>query len=213
MGFDFNYVTDPPNDETVNVQAQLNDNWSELDEKLTIYNQQPGDFGAFPIPIGAEILDPDPAHGNTGRVAAWNGSQWIRSLNHSSTWTGWQSVAIRSPAVNRSTLPVMANVNPVYRRVILRGGVTFDAAASAWPTGTTVEITTDVAIQPELAPIRGLCARQGATGAITTANGFASAVILIESKTTPNRTAISVRYQGDAGGGNFVMFDGISWWF
>jgi hypothetical protein len=210
LGFDFNYVTDPPDDENVNVQTQLNDNWSELDEKLTIYNQEPGDFGLHTIPIGAEILDPDPSHGNTGRVAAWNGSEWIRALNHASTWTGWQSVDIRSPAVNRANLPVLANVNPVARRVILRGGITFDGSASAWPTNTTVEITGDAAIQPELAPIHGLCARQGATGVNTT---FAGAVILIEPKTSPNRVAISVRYQGDSGGGNFVMLDGISWWF
>lgn len=210
MGFDFNYVTDPPNDELVNVQTQLNDNWMELDEKLTIYNQEPGDFGTNTIPIGAEIFDPDTVHGNTERIAAWNGSEWIRSLNHASAWTGWQAVGVRAPAVNRASLPVLANVNPIARRVILRGGITFDAAASAWPTNTNVEITDDTAIQADLAPVHGLCVRQGATGVNTT---FAGAVVLIEPKTTPNRVAISVRYQGDSGGGNFVMLDGIGWWF
>lgn len=212
--FDFNYVTDPPNDEFVDVNTQLNDNWDELDRKLTPFNQMPADFTGIDIPVGTEAFDPDPGHDDFERIAVWNGTNWVRCLNHVTPWTPWQLVRLREPIVERSGFTLKAKVNPISRRIVLMGGVLFDTDASAWPTDTTVEITADVSIQDVLAPVNGgVCVRQAATGQITTANGFASAVAIIEHKESPSRVAISVRYQGDAGGGNFVMFDGISWWY
>lgn len=211
--FDFNYVTDPPNDETVDEVTQLNDNWDELDLKLTPFNQSPADFTGITIPVGTEAFDPDVSHDDFDRIAVWTGSIWARSINHASVWTGWQSVQLRSPVVERPNFPVMANVNAVARRVVLMGGVLVDDVASAWPTNTSIEITSDTAIQANLAPVGGTSVQQGATGQITTANGFASANILIASESSPDRVAIRVRYQGDAGGGNFIMLDGISWWY
>jgi len=213
--FDFNYVTDPPNDETVDVETQLNNNWEEVDKKTTPFNQMPADFSGIgiPIPIGTEAFDPEHP-GSEHRIAAWNGTTWIRSLNHAAPWSGWQTMEIRSPVVIRTGFPVRARVDAIARRVVLSGGLYFNASQDPWPTGTTVEVTTDTAMGISLAPVNGgICCRQAAAGAITTTNGFASAVAIIETKTSPDRTALSIRYQGDAGGGNFVMLDGVSWWF
>lgn len=210
--FDFNYVTDPPNDETVDEVTQLNDNWQEVANKINPFNQSPADFTGITVPKGTEAFDPEHA-GSENRIAAWNGTTWIRSLNHGSAWNAWQLVPIRAPRVLRTGFPVAIRVNQVTRHVVLMGGVLFDAGSGAWTTNTTYEITTDAAIQQSLAPVGGLSYQQGATGMITTANGFASAVVEIKSATGPDRTAISVRYQGDAGGGNFIMLDGIEWWY
>jgi hypothetical protein len=88
-----------------------------------------------------------------------------------------------------------------------------NSAQDAWNTATTYEITTDDASQTDFAPVNGMHIQQSSAGAITTANGFASAVVTVEPKTGPNRTAVSVRYQGDAGGGNFITLDNIRWWY
>ncbi|MFE1145204.1 hypothetical protein [Streptomyces rochei] len=212
--FNFEYVTDPPNDETVDFQTQLNNNWQEVANKIEPFNQQPGSFGDIPVPVGTECFDPDPTHASWHRIAVWTGSIWARSLNHQSAWTDWQPITVRAPHVARPLYEPEAKVDAIARRVVLRGGVLFNAAADPWPTGTTYEITSDAAIQPELVPVNGgESIQQGATGQILTAGGFAGAIIYINRNLTPDRVSINVRYQGDAGGGNFVMLDGIEWWF
>lgn len=212
--FDFNYVTDPPNDEKVSVVDQLNDNWQELDDKLTVFNQLPANFGAFAVPIGTEAYDPDPAHAEPDRIAVWTGSIWARGISAATAWgQAWQTIAIRSPLVIRTGFPVKARINNVIRCIQLTGGVYVNATQDAWNTATTYEITTDTAIQSDLAPVNGMHIQQCAAGAITTANGFASSVVTIEPKTSPSRTSISVRYQGDAGGGNFISLDNVRWWY
>jgi len=212
--FNFNYVTDPPNDETVDYTTQLNANWQDVANKIEPFNHQPAEFGDIPVPIGTEAFDPE--HLESGhRIAVWTGSQWARSLNHISAWTTWQPIEIRAPRAIRPFYEPEARIDAISRRVVLRGGVQYNAAADPWPTGTTLEITSDLAIQSALAPVNdGESYSQGATGQIVTANGFASAIIWIHLETIPTpRVAISVRYQGDAGGGNFVMLDGIEWWY
>lgn len=211
--FNFNFVTDPPNDELVNVEAQINDNWEDVETKLLPFNQKPSDFGAIVKPKGTEAFRPTP--GFEHRISAWDGAEWRSSLAHSTSWGLWQTVLIRAPTVIRPNFPVVARVNAMLRKVEISGGVLFDGAASAWPTGTTVEITADTAIQTSFAPANAAkqAFQQVATGAITVANGFASAVAIVEQKAGPDRTAISVRYQGDAGGGNFIMLDGLGWYF
>lgn len=210
MYFDLNLVTDPPNDETVNYETQLNNNWEEIADKINRFNQSPGNFSGITIPKGTEALTTD----DPTRVGVWNGTQWCRSLNHNAAWTNWQALGLRSPRVARTNYAPMARVDTVARHIVLQGGVLYNAAADPWPTNTTVEITDDVSIQTALAPVNGgQSIQQGATGQITTANGFASAIISISTLTSPNRVAVSVRYQGDVGGGNFVMLDGIEWWY
>lgn len=213
--FDFTYVTDPPNDEKVSAADQLNANWQELDEKLTAFNQVPADFTGIAVPIGTEAYDPDPSHGEPNRIAVWTGSIWARGISAASSWSAqpWQTVSIRSPLVSRTGFPVKAKINTVLRCIELAGGVYVNSAQDAWNTATTYEITTDDAIQADFAPVNGMHIQQSSAGAITTANGFASAVVTVEPKTSPDRTSVSVRYQGDAGGGNFITLDNVRWWY
>lgn len=210
--FNFNYVTDPPNDETVNYSAQLNANWQEVADKIDPFNHQPAEFGAIDIPIGTEALDPT-AGGSDYRVGVWTGSQWAKGLNPIAAWTVWQNISIRAPRVARITYEPQVKIDTVARRIVLRGGVAFTDTNDAWPTTTTYEITTDTAIQAELAPVNGESIQEGAPGQILTANGYAGASVIIAKATNPDRTSISIRYRGDAGGGNFVMLDGIEWWY
>ena len=211
--FNFNYVTNPPADEFVDVDTQLNNNWTEVDNKLKPFNQKPSDFTGITIPKGTVAFNPTP--GSETRMAVWNGSTWKNSVSQSGNWSSWADLGIRSPTVIRSGFTPRWRFHTGLKKVELVGGVQFDGAASAWPTGSTIEITSDSALNTTYLPANTAQAsyRQGAVGQITTANGFASAVILIESKSSPSRTAVSVRYQGDAGGGNFIMLDGISWWY
>lgn len=207
--FVFNKVTDPPNDETVDAITQLNDNWQDVNDKLIGFNQSPNDITGPPIGIEAFAPVPDQA-----RIAAWDGAVWRLSINHSSIWGSWQAVTLRAPVVERTGFPVMARVDPIGRRVVFSGGVYFNAAQDAWPTGSDVEITDDTAIGVSLSPsTAGLSYYQAATSQVTTAGGFASANVRIQEVTGPDRVGLFVRFQGDAGGGNFVMLDGLTWWY
>ena len=210
--FNFNYVTDPPNDETVNNETQLNDNWELLDTKLQGWNQKPSNIVA-PIPVGTEALDPQHP-GDEYRIAVYDGTDWVRSLNHVTSWAAWSNLGLRSPTVERSGFTPRIRANPWKREVMLSGGVLFNVAADPWPTGSDVEITSDTAIQSSLAPVPGnrVC-YQAATSQVTGANTIATAIIIVSLKASPARVAIDIRFQGDAGGGNFVMLDGLKWWY
>lgn len=210
--FNFNYVTDPPNDELVNYQTQLNNNWTEVNNKIKGFNVLPTTL--VNPPVGTEAYFPEAPSTDNWRIAVYDGTAWRRAINHTSGFTAWLPITLRSPVVARPGFPPMAKLDLVNRRVILSGGVLYGAAAPAWPY-TTTEITDDLAFDSSVNPVNGgLSIQQGTTGPITTANGFSSAVVYAEALTTPApRVSIKVRYQGDAGGGNFVMLDGISWWF
>lgn len=210
--FNFNYVTPPPDDETVDEQTQLNANWEEVENKTRPFNQQPGDFTGITIPVGAMAIQLD---GASNRMAAWTGTEWINSVNPMAIWEDWQTISLRAPVVARPGYDVKAKVDVVSRRIVLMGGVILNATADIWNTATTYEITSDTAIQDTFAPANDdfMSIQQGATGQTTTAGSFASAVVTIEKKASPARTAVSVRWQGEVAGGNFIMLDGIEWWY
>lgn len=210
--FNFNYVTDPPNDETVNEETQLNDNWEELDAKLQGWNQKPSNITG-PIPVGTEALDPQHP-GDEYRIAVWDGANWVRSLNHVTSWGAWANLSLRAPAVERAGFTPRIRINQWTRRIQLSGGVLFNAAADPWPTGSDVEITADAAIASSFAPAPGgLMFYQAATSQVTGASQIATALIRVSTEAAPARTSIKVRFQGDAGGGNFVMLDQLKWWY
>jgi len=212
--FNLNYITDPPDDELVNPQTQLNANFTEFDNKLQPFRKSPADFKNYTIPKGTEAFDPDPTHNDPTRIAAFTGTTWARSLNHIGPWTGWQLIDIRPPLLPRPGFPVQARVNSLTRQVELQGGVILNSTSDAFSRSTTYEITTDTTINDlTFAPVGGYYMEMASSSAITTAGGYAGAVAIVETKTNPSRVAISVRYQGDAGGGNFIMLDNVGWWF
>ena len=183
----------------------------DLEDKLVGFNQQPG--AVVSPPVGTVVFNPSGTFG-TDRIAAWDGTTWRLNLNHVGTWSAWQNLDLRSPVVARSGFSPRVRVNAYQRRIVIYGGVVASAALGAWPA-TALEITTDTAIGPEFAPVPGgLSYYQGVGAGVTGANQVATANIKIEHITvgTP-RVAISVLFQGDAGGGNFVMLDGLEWWY
>lgn len=209
--FNLNQVTNPPNDEFVNPITQINNNFQDINDKIKGFNVAPNTITG--APLGTEAFYVGSPSSDATRIAVWNGSAWCRSLNHSSVWTGWQTVTLRAPVVIRAGYPVMANVDPVSRRIVFVGAVQADAAANAWPL-SDVEITSDTAIASSFAPTPGGNSyTQVATGQVTTGGFFAGAVIRAHVKTTPTRLALTVKYQGNAGGLNYVTLDGLTWWY
>lgn len=206
--FNFNYVTNPPLDELVNPTTQLNANWQEVDDKIKGFNTQPNTV--INPPLGSEALHPVDTH----RIGVWNGTEWIRSINPNLSWGVWTAFNLLAPAVQRSAVfTPKYKVNSVYARVALSGGVLFNVAADPWPTGTTVRITDTGAIPIAYKPLGGWSYQTVAVSTPSGAGGFSSAQAIVDAVTDPSDIRISIRFQGDSGGGNFVMLDSLGWWF
>lgn len=210
--FNLNFVTNPPNDELVNEETQLNDNWEEIATKLNRWNQQPSDFGSHNPPIGTEALYPV-AGSESHRVAVYNGSTWSRSVNDSTGWLGWTALGIRSPRSAHPSYPPKYNVNVLQRRVELCGAIRYDSSANPWPTSANHEITSDTAIPLAYTPLGNFSVMQMATSAVTTASSFATAAGFIQPSTVPTRISIFVQWHGNSGGGNYISLDGYTWWY
>jgi hypothetical protein len=204
--FNFNYVTDPPNDETVNVETDLNDNFEELATKLDGFNKNPNTIVG--PPVGTEAL----VSGN--RVAVWDGTTWRLAFNQATSWTSWQTLTPKAPVGIQGGFTPKARVNPVIRCVQLTGILNYNAGA-AWPTASDVDLFADTDIGPTYAPVPGGLAHcQVATSQVTGVNQAATANIRIQHITSGTaRVGLFARFQGDAGGGNFVVLDKIEWWY
>jgi hypothetical protein len=204
--FNFNYVTNPPNDELVNFHTQINDNWSELDNKLKPFNQPGGTIVA--PPIGTEA-----PHPLSGIPSVWTGSFWQEP--RMSFWEPWTMLPLRSPRFNIPGFPLMYSVNLAQRRGILKGRVAYDSSSSAWPQGY-VEMTSDVAFGTmDFKPVNDLGIMQGATAPITGTSSYRGAVIWVQTSASPTRTSVFARFQGNDSGGspNWIDFSGFTWWF
>lgn len=210
--FNFTYITDPPNDELVDPSAQLNNNWQEVADKIDGFNKLPNEIVNPPVgteafyPLGTDVIE-------HRRIAVYNGTTWIRSLSHGTGWTAWTAFPLRSPVTERSGFTPVIRANTMLRLIQVSGGVIYNSGA-AWPTGSDIEITTDAGISTVNQPIGGLHHNQLATAQIMTAGGFASAVARVQLISSPNHVGIFIRWQGDSlASGNFVMLDGLSWWY
>lgn len=209
--FNFNYVTNPPSDELVDETTQLNNNWSEVDNKLDPYNKQPTTLVS--PPIGTEALYPSGVSGDDSyRMAVWNGTTWSRVVNYSTVWGAWTSLGIRSPRNEHPSYPCRYRVDEVNRRVVLQGAVRYDGSSGAWPN-SNVEITTDTALSLTYEPVGAIAIKQQATSSVVSAGGFNSAVVYVQKLTGPDRLAVNARWQGNSGGGNYVVLDGFTWWY
>lgn len=209
-------MTDPPNDELVNAETQLNANFQDLEDKLVGFNQSPGVITSPPTGIEAffPTVDGDNSH---QRIAVYDGTTWRLSRNMTSTWGPWQSMtAVLDPIRSERTVaPLVFKVNTYMRRVVMSGGLHFNVAQAAWPLSRTAVFATGSGIIPTYAPAGGgLAYFQAATSQVTGANQVATAVIEVVYESAPvARVAIYITFQGDAGGGNFVQFDNVEWWY
>jgi hypothetical protein len=205
--FNLNYVTNPPNDELVDINADLNNNWEEIGNKLHEFNTYPSNITA--PSIGSESFYPVVGSEST-RMTAWTGTEWIRGINHAAGFTVWQAIDLRPPVVARTGQPVPAAIIDTYaRRVTCSGVVVYGVSEPVWPTGL-IEITTDLSIATGVGPVNGRAVEIGCVGN-NTISGIAAAVLVVTTETTPPRVSIKVKSQGPGGGGNFISLDGLSW--
>lgn len=207
--FNFNYVTDPPNDEQVDYQKYINHNFQEINDKTKGFNQSPSNITN--PPVGTEAFYPGLPVENQNRIAVWDGNAWVTPVSHTSTWSSWQNLALSTGISYRSGYTLQASVDTLSRKVLLRGGVVYGPTAANWPTGKLIEITSDLSVN--LLPKPGgetywTCA----VSQITTAGGYAGAIAKVSQKTS-SLISIQVQWYGDSGGGNFIMFDNMHWWY
>lgn len=215
--FDFDYVSDPPNDELVDPTSQLNANWYEADNKLHQLQSIPSNLPNT-VPIGTEAYYPseptDPVQ--SSRIAAWTGTNWIRGINRTTSTSVWQSIELDPTYVPRTGFPIVGQVNVFERWVAIQGIVQIGSTGTAWPN-STVEVTSLEAIDVSLNPVNGGSSyHQCTANPITTAGGFTAAVVWAEAVTGTNaRVAIKVKYQGTQTGttNNYVVLDGLRWWY
>lgn len=177
----------------------------ELEDKLAPFQEDPGTVVNPPLGTVAFI---------NGEPGVWDGTQYNNNISHN-TWLDPQNLDLRVPRIMRTGFPPVVIINPWQRRIVCSGGVLYNVAADPWPTGSEVEITSDIAIPTDFSPLpNGLSYFQAGTSQVTGANQIATANIRVALVAgPPARIGIFVRFQGDAGGGNFVQLDGLEWWY
>lgn len=206
--FNLNLVTDPPNDELVNVNTQLNLNWEEIANKLDPFQKMPTTL--VNPPKGTEAYYPlGSVASEHERIAVYNGSVWHRCLNQTAGITTWQGINIQSPVTPRLNYPPVARVDVYHRRVELAGALTYNNANQAFPT-TIIEVTTPAAISPDIAPIGGSSVHEVAAGASAS---ISAAVVSVDLLSSPTRVAIRVKHQGNSPVGGYINLDQVGWWF
>lgn len=203
--FDFGYVTDPPDDEFVDEATQMNTNWDNVDTRLNQFQQEETNTIADTIPVGTEAL-------HTLRIPVWNGTGWVFESSIPLGWQPWIDLPLWDPVVERPGFTPKYRVNTTIGKVMLSGGCRSDVDAGSWPK-LWYSLTLDdlTGIPPEYKPVHN-CIQPTATGIGTVEGEFAFAHISIEDG-SPNSVQIRALYQGDDVGGNFVMLDGVSWWY
>lgn len=201
--FNFTKITPAaPNDPFVNEVTQINNNWDEIDNKLT---QQSN--GTPPVPdTGQEWI-------SGGRFLAWNGTAVRNPDDIDSGWSSWFALTLSANVVVRPGFTPRWRNNSIIRRVELDGGIQKDAGASVWPAGTLQTITAPGTfnIVSGFAPIGGLTYQSSAAALPSGGNQASSGWHTIDVNTGIVR--IQTSYVGGSGGGNFIMLDGIEWWY
>lgn len=203
--FNFNLLTDPPGDPFVDEDFYWNQNMDKLDTKLAMFDSAPNTLTGS-IPTGTEAIQT-----SGGEVRVWNGSTWRQADSIPGSWGAWTTFGLLSPVVERPLFTPKYRINSSIRRVELSGGLRADVSAGAW-SRTKVQVTTNTGGIPDANKPVFDCIQQTACGIGTVTGQFAGARVFIEAN-AGNSVKISVGYQGDDVGGNFVMLDGIKWFY
>lgn len=204
--FNFNLITDPPGDEYVDEESQLNHNWDQIESGLgwlQYYNAQPPS-----LDVGIEAL----TGGN--RHAVWNGSALRTPYSIPSGWTAWTTLTPVSPYVVRgAAYPFKWRRNSELRKVQVTGGIINTASAVAWPhTSWATFLTTGIASTYQ--PVGGLHLQHTATSGInSTVVGEDVAASRVRARTVGATVWLEAHYMGADGGGNFLMLDRLEWYY
>lgn len=202
--FDLNLITDPPGDEFVNEETQLNANWTELDKGLSWLQF----FGATPpLNVGIETIT------SVNRHSVWNGTAQRVPYSIPSGWTAWTTLTPVAPYVVRGGFPFKWRRNAGLRKVQVTGGILNTVAASPFPHTSFVTIC-NAGISSSFAPMGGLHMQHSATAAITGAGiGIDCATARLQVRLSGATAWIEAHYMGQDGGGNFLQFDGLEWYY
>lgn len=204
--FTFTLMTDPPGDPLVNEDTQLNDNWDSVDTRLAQFQVKPNTIAAT-VPIGTEAMQ-----NSSGSVAVHTGSGvWAFPGSIPAGWGAWTTLPLLAPVVERPSFTPKYRINTTIRKVELAGGLRADVSANPWAR-SKVQATANTGGIPDANKPVNNNIQQGAVGIGTTDGQFAGARIHIESN-AGNSVKISVSYQGDDIGGNFVMLDNVKWFY
>jgi hypothetical protein len=203
--FDFNVFNDPPGDPLVDEAFYLNANWDKLDVRLHQFEGLPNTITA-PIPTGTEAFQ-----NIDGQVGVWTGAVWRVPDTIPGNWSAWTTIPLLAPVVERPLFTPKYRINSAIRKVELAGGLRADVGAGPWAR-SKVQISANAGGIPDANKPVNNHIQQGSSGASVTVGQFAGARIHIDSN-AGNSVKISVGYQGDDAGGNFVMLDQIRWFY
>jgi hypothetical protein len=212
--FNLNKITNPPDDETVDPVVQLNSNWQQINDKLAPFSEQPTTL--INPPVGTEAFYPVGSSSvENSRIAVWSGTSWVRNLNPTAGISVWQPIDARPPVFPRANHLPVAQVDAFSRRVICSGGFVYNFN-DVWPN-STIEITTDDAVGPELRPVNDFSYYQSSASPVTGSGSIFAGCLLWAAYTdlpTPH-VAIKAKYQGTSAlpGNNYINIDGFSWWY
>lgn len=202
--FNFNLLTDPPGDPLVDEDFAINQNMDKLDARL----QQ---FATHPATIVSPPLGTEAMFGSDTVVGVWQGSAWRVCDSIPGGWGAWTVLPLLAPVVERPLFTPKYRINTVARKVELAGGLRADAAAGPWARSKVQITATTGGIPSANKPVYDSIEHQ-ACGAGTVTAQYAGARVWIEANGT-NSVKVSVSYQGDDIGGNFVMLDGCRWFY
>lgn len=192
-----------PNDPFVNVVTHLNNNWDEIDTKLFAHTL-----------MNITLVNPDQGQDFvTGlqKFRIWTGAAYREPDDIDSAWSAWTALPLSGNVAPRVGFTPRWRSNSLLRLVELAGGIQKDGAGSAWPAALVVATTGTSGIANTFLPIGGVVYQQSAAALPTSSTNSAAGWHTIDVSGAWVR--IQTRYSGGPGGGNFVMLDGIKWWY
>lgn len=202
--FNFTKITPvAPNDPLVDEVTQLNNNWDQLETKLTPY-MNGGAIGM--AQAGQETFD------GSFRYAVWDGAALRIPDDIDAAWSAWTAIPMLAPRVIRPSFTARWRSNSILRMVELSGGIQFDAAANPWTMGSSFQFNTLGAGSPAntLGPIGGKHVSPVATALTAGTSVTANGIVTID--TSGSFVRMAAQYLGGGGGGNFMELEQV-WWF
>lgn len=207
--FDFNYITDPPNDELVNEQTQLNDNWQKIDDRL---GWMQGKNSIVPPdankPLGLEVFTSD-------RHVCWSGTGFRAPTSIEQSWSAWTQITYTAPYQASAGFPVEYRTNSANRYVQMRGRIQNGATGTpfgktAWIQVGTIAFATNTAPMFDESIHTQGC--NGVTGSSPVGSEVAGARVRIRTNGV-NPVIVEVNYMGQDGSATnqYIAFDGLEY--
>lgn len=196
--------------DSVDEKVALEDNWTDVDSKLTKLIDLSASGAGSGI-VGLDATDKGlsaisrltPAIED--RIAAWTGSAWKKFTQE--TWGAWQTLNLLAPFVARTNFTPQYRVSN-YNNVQFRGCVINTAGASAWPTGYQ-EVNRGQILTPYLPSqlvVMNLSAAVAAAPTPSKGQGY-----LTTHPGPPISLRMYLLYENGPGGGNWIDISALTY--